>query len=94
MATGCSFSYDSGYSPRRAQEKDGFMSEEIRKNFASDNVTPICPEVMAALLAANEGSVGSYGADDLTQSLNKRFGDFSIVWKSWPHSRASHTTMT
>ena len=51
------------------------MSEEIRKNFASDNVTPICPEVMAALLAANAGSVGSYGADDLTQSLNKRFGD-------------------
>ncbi|MBS1050034.1 low specificity L-threonine aldolase [Gluconobacter japonicus] len=65
------------FTPARVvrRKKDGFVSEEIRKNFASDNVTPICPEVMAALIAANEGSVGSYGEDDLTRSLNERFGE-------------------
>ena len=49
------------------------VSEEIRKNFASDNVTPACPEVMEAMLRANEGSVGSYGGDDLSVSLDAKF---------------------
>ena len=31
-------------------------------NFASDNTAGISPEILAALAAANEGAVGSYGA--------------------------------
>lgn len=50
------------------------MTEEIRKNFASDNVSPACPGVMDAMMRANEGNVGSYGDDTLSRSLNERFG--------------------
>ncbi len=50
------------------------MSDHIRKNFASDNVTPACPEVMQALADANEmGNLPSYGQDDLSLILNKHF---------------------
>jgi threonine aldolase len=36
-------------------------------NFASDNVTGVSPEIMAALSAVNEGTVKSYGEDEYTQ---------------------------
>ncbi|HYM30061.1 MAG TPA: low specificity L-threonine aldolase [Candidatus Cybelea sp.] len=42
-------------------------------DFRSDNVTGACPEVMTALAAANAGSVSSYGDDDLTKGLTRRF---------------------
>ncbi len=48
---------------------DGTRSE---RNFGSDNVAPIAPEIMAALAAANTGNVGSYGADPWTQRLTER----------------------
>jgi threonine aldolase len=38
-------------------------------NFASDNVAPVAPEVMAAILEANDGAVASYGADPMTGRL-------------------------
>ena len=38
-------------------------------NFTSDNVTPACDEVMAAINAANRDAVPSYGNDDLTARL-------------------------
>lgn len=42
----------------------------MNMNFASDNVGPAHPRVMQALLAANEGTQSSYGADDLnTQAV-------------------------
>lgn len=34
-------------------------------HFASDNTAPVAPEVMAALVAANDGHQASYGADTL-----------------------------
>lgn len=40
--------------------------------FTSDNVTPACPQVMAALQAANEGRQPSYGGDPLTAQLRAR----------------------
>lgn len=52
----------------------GCVSDAIRKNFASDNVAPICPEILAAMVAANEGAVSSYGADALSAALDARFG--------------------
>lgn len=39
------------------------------RNFSSDNVTPACDAVMAAIDAANHGSVASYGNDDLSARL-------------------------
>ena len=38
-------------------------------NFKSDNVTPACDAIMAAIHAANSGSVPSYGGDEFTQRL-------------------------
>jgi threonine aldolase len=45
------------------------LGGNFSRNFGSDNVTPACAPVMAALQAANQGSVGSYGADEYTQRL-------------------------
>lgn len=44
-------------------------------NFASDNVTGISPEIMAALTEANQGAAMPYGNDDLTRTLESRFCD-------------------
>ena len=44
----------------------------MARNFSSDNVTPACDAVMAAINAANHGAVPSYGNDDLTARLQAR----------------------
>lgn len=44
-------------------------------NFASDNVTGAAPEVLEAILRANEGSVSSYGADPLTARVEARLSE-------------------
>ncbi len=44
-------------------------------NFASDNVTGVSPEIMAALSAVNEGTVKSYGEDEYTQRLETQFNE-------------------
>ena len=44
-------------------------------NFCSDNVTGVAPEIMAALVAVNEGAAMSYGDDECTQRLEARFSE-------------------
>lgn len=44
-------------------------------NFCSDNVTGVCPEIMAAITAANEGSAMPYGADEYSQRLEAKFSE-------------------
>ncbi len=44
-------------------------------NFASDNVTAMAPEILAALAAANEGAAMPYGQDPLTERLRARFDE-------------------
>ncbi len=44
-------------------------------NFSSDNVTGVCPEIMAALAAANAGAVMPYGADEYTERLEAKFSE-------------------
>lgn len=44
-------------------------------NFASDNVTGIAPEILAAIEAANSGTAMPYGADEITRGLEQRFGE-------------------
>ena len=41
--------------------------------FASDNVTGACPEVLDAILKANEEDKTPYGNDELSKNLKKIF---------------------
>jgi threonine aldolase len=43
------------------------------RSFASDTTAPAQPEVLEALIAANAGHAPSYGADDLTRAVVRRF---------------------
>ena len=43
--------------------------------FASDNVTPACPEIMDAINQANKGCVDSYGNDKWSMALDKKFSE-------------------
>ena len=40
-------------------------------NFCSDNVAPMAPEILAALGAANQGNVTSYGEDPWTEGVTR-----------------------
>lgn len=42
-----------------------------RHTFASDHTAGVCPEAMAAVLAANQGSVPSYGDDEFTAEARR-----------------------
>ena len=44
-------------------------------NFASDNVMGASAPVLDALVRANSGALASYGADELTRSVEKRFSE-------------------
>ncbi|GAB0114662.1 threonine aldolase family protein [Acidisoma sp. C75] len=44
-------------------------------NFCSDNVAPVAPEIMAAIVAANRDNVSSYGADRWTRDLSARLAE-------------------
>lgn len=44
-------------------------------NFASDNVSPFCPEILEALSAEARSNAPAYGGDDLSQQLNGAFSD-------------------
>lgn len=44
-------------------------------NFCSDNVTGASPEILAALLEANEGAAMPYGNDAISQRLTTRFAE-------------------
>jgi threonine aldolase len=46
------------------------------QNFKSDNTAAVCPEVLAALAAVNQGSVAPYGNDSTSERLDAVFGDF------------------
>ena len=44
-------------------------------NFASDNTAGISPEILKALADANDGAVGSYGADPVTARLEAKLAE-------------------
>ncbi len=44
-------------------------------DFRSDNVTGVCPEILAAIIAANSGSAAAYGEDDWTVRTQSAFAD-------------------
>jgi threonine aldolase len=47
------------------------MGDALTRNFGSDNVSPACPPIMAAIEAANRAPTGSYGADEFTKRLGE-----------------------
>jgi threonine aldolase len=51
------------------------MTEATRTlpNFRSDNVAPVSPEILRAIDEANRGPAASYGDDDYSKLLNRRF---------------------
>ena len=44
-------------------------------NFASDNTAGVAPEILEALVRANEGFAPGYGNDDLTRRVERRIGE-------------------
>ncbi len=44
-------------------------------NFASDNVSGVCPEIMDALARANQGAASPYGDDAITRRLRARVAE-------------------
>jgi threonine aldolase len=46
-----------------------------RVKFASDNIAGACPEVLEAILKANEGDSVPYGNDQISTDLQKKFSD-------------------
>ena len=54
---------------------EGMTSIGRRDEFASDNTAGICPESLAALEAANQGSSPAYGEDDITAEVCDRVRD-------------------
>lgn len=48
----------------------------VKKTFASDNYAGVHPDIMRALLQANEGHAASYGADEYTSAAIEKFRKF------------------
>ncbi|MGE0715829.1 MAG: low specificity L-threonine aldolase [Alphaproteobacteria bacterium] len=44
-------------------------------DFRSDNTASVAPQVMEAIVAANRGTAPSYGNDETTKALDRRFSD-------------------
>ncbi|WP_374383805.1 low specificity L-threonine aldolase [Dongia sp.] len=44
-------------------------------NFCSDNVAGVAPEILAAIGRANEGTMSSYGGDEITARVEKRLAE-------------------
>jgi threonine aldolase len=57
----------------------------VKKNFYSDNVSGMAPEVLAALAAANAGDAPAYGADPISERVAARFAEvFEHEVEVWP----------
>jgi threonine aldolase len=54
---------------------DNRVMAEPNRDFSSDNITPMAPEILAAIEAANHGTVHSYGDDPWTHRLNALAND-------------------
>jgi threonine aldolase len=44
-------------------------------NFSSDNVTPICPEILKAIAAESDSAALPYGVDDKSQQIDATFSE-------------------
>jgi len=54
-------------------------------NFSSDNVVEVAPEIMDALIKANEGTAPSYGSDMITARVEEKLKDiFNCDLRAFP----------
>lgn len=64
-----------------------------RRGFASDNSSTVHPDVLAAIVAANDGHVYGYGHDALTEALTERFkhefGERARAYPVWGGTAAN-----
>lgn len=59
--------------PKRAADPGAPLGAVVPSfQFASDNTAGVCPEGLAAFIAANEGSQASYGKDQYTPAVAER----------------------
>lgn len=69
----------------------------LPREFRSDNAAPAHPAVMAAILAANEGSAGAYGADKWTTRvqdwIKAEFGEQAEAFLVWNGTGANVTAL-
>jgi len=50
-------------------------SDTVSLNFRSDNVATVSPEILRAIEAANHGPAASYGDDEYSALLNRKFSE-------------------
>lgn len=69
----------------------------LPREFRSDNTAPAHPAVMAAIVAANEGSAGAYGADKWTARvqdwIKAEFGEQAEAFLVWNGTGANVTAL-
>ena len=68
-------------------------------DFRSDNVATAAPEILDAVIAANDGTAAPYGEDEWSRRLDERFGQVfeakvkvfpvSTGCRTWPFSHVS-----
>jgi threonine aldolase len=51
------------------------LYKERAMNFRSDNESGVSPQILAAITAANRGTAPSYGEDEITKRLGRRFAE-------------------
>jgi threonine aldolase len=51
------------------------LTRRVLRSFASDNNAPVAPEILDAILAANDGDAIAYGPDPWTEAATARFRD-------------------
>lgn len=61
--------------PARQDTSPRYRRDNRMTIFTSDNVTPACPEVLEAVIAANTGDAASYGDDDWSSRLRSRLSE-------------------
>ena len=62
-------------SQRMAERADRFLRKDCMIDFRSDNTGRAAPELLDALVRANEGTALGYGGDDWTARLQQRYSE-------------------
>ena len=71
-------------------------SKRDRVKFASDNITGACPEVLDAILKANEGDSTPYGNDQISTDLQNCsiFANVQQYRRNWKHRQQTLKPLT
>jgi threonine aldolase len=74
------------------------MSASSRRSFASDNNAPVAPEILQAIVAANNGDAAGYGDDAWTtravERFKEHFGNSTDVYLTFNGTGANVTALS